>query len=128
MEVRKPFAVIVTTATTDLMGAVVLAAQVRAAGAVVDTPLAHSQTKRQLRRAFASAPRIVVTIDGDRAEVINVRSGKRAQCSATEAATALVTFFGTEQLREHRLVEDRIITFSRAPYAATPRADLPKAA
>lgn len=128
MDVRPPFAVIVTTASTDLMGAVVLAAKVRAANAVVDTPLAHSQTKRQLRRAFASEPRIVVVLDGDRAEVINVRTGNRAPCSAAEAASALVTFYETEQLRQHRLIADRVITFSRAPYATTPRTDLPKAA
>jgi len=129
MDVRQPFAVIVTTASTDLMGAVVLAAQVRNANAVVDTPLAHSQTKRQLRRAFASAPRFVVVLDGDRAEVINVRTDKRASCSAADAASALVTFYENEQARIQRMIDGRIITFGRGPIAQLPsQTALPKAA
>ena len=85
----KPFAVIVTTSPSDLMGAVTLAAAARAGGVTVETPLAHSQHKRQQRRAFATATRYVLILDGETVETTDVQTGDRFTTSALEAGVSL---------------------------------------
>jgi len=87
--IDKPYAVIVTTSASDLLAAVVVASAARQAGGVVETPLAHSQTHRQMRRAIASGARFVVKLDGPTAEILDVASGKHETCDLATAKTIL---------------------------------------
>lgn len=100
----KPFAIIVTTAETDLMGAVTLAAAARAAGATVETPLAHSQPQRQQRRATGNATRFVLTLDGETVETLDVVSGTRSTSSALEAGVTLARTYTADTGKPMRFV------------------------
>ena len=87
--IDKPFAVVVTTSASDLLAAVVVASAARKTGGVVETPLAHSQTHRQMRRAIASGARFVVKLDGPTAEILDVASGERETFDLATAKTTL---------------------------------------
>lgn len=100
---KPPFAVIVTTSDTDLMGAVTLAAPMRQAGAVVETPLAQSQPKRQLRRAYGADAKYIVVLDGASVEVITVADGSRRASSAAAAAIVLASWYRSETVEMRRM-------------------------
>jgi histidyl-tRNA synthetase len=100
----KPFAVVVTTAQSDLMGAVTLAAAARAAGAAVQTPLAQSQPKRQEKRAYVTATRYVLILNGETVETVDVQTGARSTSSALEAGATLARNYAAEKGKPMRFV------------------------
>lgn len=118
--IDKPFAIIATAAAGDLVAAVVVATAARAVGAVVRTPLAHSQTKRQLRRAWADEPSIVAIVDGDSVEVIDGRDRSSITVSLAQGALMLAEQYD-RQVRSNLVA----MSFGRTMPTQTP---LPKAA
>lgn len=118
--IDKPFAVIATATQGDLVAAVVVAKEARAAGAVVQTPLAHSQIKRQLRRAWAEEPAFVAIVDGDSVEVIDGSDRTSITVSLEQGALILAEQYDRRE-RSNRVA----FSFGRtAPGQTT----LPKAA
>lgn len=117
--IDKPFAVIATAAQGDLVAAVIVAKEARAAGAIVQTPLAHSQTKRQLRRAWAEEPAIVAIVDGDSVEVIDGRDRSSITVSLEQGARMIAEQYD-RQVRSNRVA----FSFGQTVPAQT----LPKAA
>lgn len=104
----KIFAVIVTTSASDLVGATALAAGMRRAGAIVETPLAHSTVTRQTRRALGVDASFVLVLDGDSVEIISKSTGVRAVTPASAAAQSLASLYvrqrDADALRMARLV------------------------
>lgn len=85
-----PFAIICTSSAADLSAAVTLAAAARAAGAIVETPLAHSPVERQIRRAHGSNPPHVLVVKGNAVDMLYTRNGMTVSNVSFDQASALL--------------------------------------
>ncbi len=120
---QKPFAVIVTTSASDLSTAAMVAAAARAAGAVVETPIAHSPVERQVRRAKAMATDLVAIVSGGTVEIVGIKTAHWSVSQADVAGDQIAAWFQAETCKPS---EGTVITVTIPRYDA--QAGLPKAA
>lgn len=92
----KPFAVIATTSASDLATAAMIATAARAAGAVVETPIAHSPVERQVRRAKAMASDLIAIVSGGTVEIVGVKSAHWSVAQADVAGDQIAAWFQAE--------------------------------